>query len=85
MQKAANTIADKPVSTLKIYLALVVLLVTAGVAATALFSGIRSTVISIGRNPLSKGVIMKGLIQVLLISLIIFITGFFGVYLLIKL
>jgi hypothetical protein len=85
LQKAANTVADKPVSTLRIYLALVVFLVTAAVAATTLFSGVRSTVISIGRNPLSKGLIIKGLFQVLLVSVIIFITGIFGVYLLIKL
>lgn len=85
LQKVATGIAEQPVSTLRIYMALIVLLVTAGVAATTLFSGVRSTVISIGRNPLSKGVILKGLLQVLLVSLIIFITGLFGVYLLLKL
>lgn len=85
LQKAADAIAEKPVSNLRIYLALIVLLVTAMVAAVTLFSGVRSTIISLGRNPLSKGIIYKGLIQVLLLSLIIFITGLFGVYLLIKL
>lgn len=85
LQKLTTTIAEKPVSTLRIYLALVVLVVTAMVAGTTLFSGVRSTVISIGRNPLSKGIIFRGLFQVLLLSLIIFITGLFGVYLLIKL
>lgn len=85
LQRAASTIAQKPVNTLRIYLALIVLLVTASVAGITLFSGVRSTVISIGRNPLSKGIILKGLFQVLIVSLIIFITGLFGVYLLIKL
>lgn len=85
LQKAANTVAEKDVSTLRIYLALVVMVITAAVAATTLFSGVRSTIISIGRNPLSKGLILRGLVQVLLVSLIIFITGLFGVYLLIKL
>jgi hypothetical protein len=85
IQKFANTVAEKPVSSLKIYLALAVLLISAGVAAVTLFSGVRSTIISIGRNPLSKGVILRGLVQVLIVSLIIFITGLFGVYLLIKL
>lgn len=85
LQRVATTVADKPVSALRIYLALIVLAVTALVAGTTLFSGVRSTVISIGRNPLSKGMIFKGLFQVLLLSLIIFITGLFGVYLLVKL
>lgn len=85
LQKVANGIAEKTVSTLRIYMALVVLFVTAAVSATTLFSGVRSTVIAIGRNPLSKGIILKGLMQVMLVSLIIFITGLFGVYLLLKL
>lgn len=85
LQKVASTVAEKPVTSLRIYLALCVLIATTLVAATTLFSGVRSTVISIGRNPLSKGIIIKGLVQVLLVSLIIFITGLFGVYLLIKL
>lgn len=85
LQRISNTIAEKPVSSLRIYLALIILVVTAIVAGTTLFSGVRSAVIAIGRNPLSKGTIYKGLFQVLLLSLIIFITGLFGVYLLIKL
>lgn len=85
LQRITDTIAEKPVSSLRIYLALVVLAVTAIVAGTTLFSGVRSAVIAIGRNPLSKATIYKGLFQVLLLSLIIFITGLFGVYLLIKL
>lgn len=85
LQKAARTVADKDVSAVRIYMALFVFLVAAALAGTTLFSGVRSTVISIGRNPLSKGIILKGLVQVLLLSLIIFLTGLFGVYLLIKL
>lgn len=85
LQKAANTVAQKPVATTRIYLALVVLLATTGIVMVTMFSGARSTVTAIGRNPLSKGLIFKGLLQVTLVSLIIFIAGLFGVYLLIKL
>lgn len=85
LQKIANGVAEKSVPVIRIYIALTVLILSAGVAAVTLFSGVRSTVISIGRNPLSKGIILKGLVQVLLVSLIIFITGLFGVYLLLKL
>lgn len=85
LQEAARTVADKDVSAVRIYMSLFVFLVAAAIAGTTLFSGVRSTVISIGRNPLSKGIILRGLLQVLLLSLIIFLTGLFGVYLLIKL
>lgn len=85
LQKLADSVAEKPVSAIRIYLGLAVILVTSIVAGTTLFSGVRSAIISLGRNPLSKSVILRGMIQVVLISLIVFITGLFGVYLLIKL
>jgi hypothetical protein len=85
VQKLSNAIADKPVSSIRIYMSLAVLLLTAVVAGITLYSGVRSSVISIGRNPLSKGLIFKGMLQVVLLSVIIFITGLFGVYLLLKL
>lgn len=85
LEEVASTIADKPVSPLRVYLAIIVLLITAGVTFVMLVSGVRSAVISLGRNPLSKNSIFKGMFQVMLVSMIIFITGLFGVYLLIKL
>lgn len=85
LQKLAKNVADKPVSAIKIYLGLAVFIGTAIIAGTMLYSGTRSSIISIGRNPLSKASIYRGLIQVVLLSLIVFITGLFGVYLLLKL
>lgn len=85
LKRLSETIADKPVSATKIYIGLGVFLVTAAIAGLTMFSGVRSAVISIGRNPLSKASIYRGLIQVVLFGLIIFITGIFGVYLILKL
>lgn len=85
LQNASTAVAEKPVSPIRVYLAFILLLITAGVAGVMLVSGVRNAIISLGRNPLSKNTILKGLSQVLLLSLIIFITGLFGVYLLIKL
>lgn len=85
LKRISESIADKPVSTTRIYVGLVVFIATTLVAGTMLFSGVRSGVISIGRNPLSKTSIYRGLIQVVLLGLIIFITGIFGVYLVLKL
>lgn len=85
LKKIGESIADKPVNNVRIYVALAVFIGTAVISGTMLYSGIRSAVVAIGRNPLSKGSIYRSLIQVILFGLIIFITGIFGVYLILKL
>jgi hypothetical protein len=49
-----------------------------------MYGGIRNGLISIGRNPLSKKSIVRGMIQVILTALTIFLLGIFGVYLLLR-
>lgn len=85
LKKISQTIADKPVSTIRIYLGVFIFVVAALITGLMLYSGVRNTVVSIGRNPLSKGTIYRGLFQVVLLALIIFIVGLFGVYLILKL
>lgn len=85
LRKASEGVAQKPVSAVRVYIGLIILGISSTIAGAMLFSGIRSAVISIGRNPLSKKSIIKGLIQVVVTSLIVFITGLFGVYLLLRL
>ncbi len=85
LKKVSQTIADKPVSTIRIYLAVFIFIVSAAITGLMLYSGVRNTVVSIGRNPLSKGTIYRGLFQVVLLALIIFLVGLFGVYLILKL
>ena len=85
LEKVAETIAQKtPVNPTRIYLSLAVLFVSAVVAGVLLYSGIRSSLISIGRNPLSKKSITRGLLQVIMTSSIILLLGIFGVYLLLR-
>jgi hypothetical protein len=85
IQRLSRAIADKPVSNVRIYIGMAIFVASALIAGTMLYSGVRNTLISIGRNPLSKASIYRGLFQVILLSLIIFIVGIFGVYLLLKL
>lgn len=81
----SSTIAQKPVSATRIYAGLVVLMLTSAVSASLLYSVVRSAVISIGRNPLARKYVLKGVIQVILISFLIFVAGLFAVYLILKL
>lgn len=85
LERAAESIAQKPVSTTRIYLSLIILLLSATVSSILLYGGIRSAITSIGRNPLSKKSIVRGMIQVIVVGILIFIVGVFGVYLLLKL
>ena len=81
----ATSIAGKPVSVARIWLASVVFVVTSIISGVMVYGGIKNSLVAIGRNPLSRALIVRGLLQVVLLSLLVFITGLFGVYLLLKL
>jgi hypothetical protein len=85
LQRITDSIANKPVTALKIYISLAILLISTAIAGSMLYAGIRSAIVAIGRNPLSKRSITKSLIQVILTAIIVFIIGLFAVYLLLKL
>lgn len=84
LARIAENVAHKPVSTIRVYVSMFVLFSSTIVAGILLYSGIRSGLISIGRNPLSKKSITKSLMQVILTSVIILLLGVFGVYLLLR-
>lgn len=85
LSKVATTVANKPVSSARIYLSLAILIITGIVTGNMLYSGVRSGMISIGRNPLSKKSIIKSLVETVIAGMIIFIVGVLAVYLLLKL
>jgi hypothetical protein len=85
LEKATELIAEKPVSPVRVYISLFIILASAAIAGSLLYSGTKSSFISIGRNPLSKQSITKSLIQIVVTSIIIFLLGLFGVYLLLRL
>lgn len=84
LKKASEAIAGKPVSTTRVYIAVAVFVLSTVVSAVLMYGGIRSGIISIGRNPLSKKSIIRSMLQVVIVGITIFITGIFGVYLLLK-
>lgn len=85
LERVGEAIAEKEVSPLRIYLSLGIMIVSIIVAIVMLYAGIRNSVVSIGRNPMSKRSIFRALVQVILTSLLILIIGLFAVYLLLKL
>jgi hypothetical protein len=85
LQRIGQAIAEKPVSAVRIYLSVAVTTLCIIIAIVVLSSGIRSSIIAIGRNPLSKKSIFRGLLEIILTSFLILIIGLFTVYLLLKL
>jgi hypothetical protein len=80
----SQSIAGKPVSSWRIWIGVAILGVIAFIVGSMLYGAVRSSLISIGRNPLSRKAITKGFVQVVLSALIIFTSAVFGVYLLLK-
>lgn len=85
LRKVAEGLAQKEVAANRIYVAAGIMILTALISMVVLYAGIRSAMIALGRNPLSRKTIIRSMIQVVIISLIIFLAGIFGVYLLLKL
>lgn len=85
IKRAADGVADQPVSAVRIYAALAILLAAVAAGVSILWSGIKSSLVSLGRNPLSKRTILGGLYRVIFTGLGVFILGLAGVYLVLKL
>ncbi len=85
LQKLTDSVANKPVSAIRIYIGMGILLATAIIVFSLLYAGVRTSMVSLGRNPLAKKSIIRNLFEVVLIGLIVLISGIFGVYLLLKL
>ncbi len=84
-KRAGEAITGKTVSTVRLYIAAVVLLLTMFVSGGLLYGGVRSSLVAIGRNPLAKKSVNRGLLQVILFGVIIFVIGLFSIYLILKL
>jgi hypothetical protein len=77
---AANSVAHKDVQPFRVYLSLTVLLATIFITAVMFYGGIRGGIIAIGRNPLAKGAISRGLLRAVAIGLVVFAIGILGAY-----
>lgn len=73
--RLAKQITGKSVSMAKIITALVILVTAISITGVLLYSSIRGTFTSLGRNPLSRDSLMTGLIRVIIVSLIVLVGG----------
>ncbi len=85
LERLGQAIAEKKVSAIRIYLSMAITAISLITAIAVLYAGVRNSVISIGRNPMSKKSIFRALAEIILTALLILIVGLFAVYLLLKL
>ena len=85
LSRAAQVVTDRPVSALRIYASLGILIVAVIIAGSILYAGVRSGITAIGRNPLAKSSILRNLVTVTLMSLIVFVVGLTAIYLVLRL
>ncbi|HEY0965711.1 MAG TPA: hypothetical protein VGE13_04515 [Candidatus Saccharimonadales bacterium] len=85
LERIGQAIAEKEVSAIRIYLSMAITAVSLIAAIVVLYAGVRNSIISIGRNPMSKKSIFRSLLEIILTSILILVIGLFAVYLLLKL
>ena len=81
LQSLANSVAGKEVSAVRVLISSLVLIFGFASIAILLYSSIRSSIISIGRNPLSEGAVRKSLFEVGATALGILLVMLIAIYL----
>lgn len=84
LTRAANSFSNKPVGKVRVYLSVVVLLGALFIAGNMLYGAVRNGIQAIGRNPLAKKDIVRGLMQVVGIAVAFFAVGVLAVYLILN-
>jgi hypothetical protein len=80
LQSVANAIAGKEVSPVPIFVSAAIFLVMLIIVASMIYSMIRSSIISVGRNPLSQSAVYRDLLQISGLVILILAVGLAAIY-----
>jgi hypothetical protein len=83
IQNIANSLAGRQVNTLPILISAAIFIITIVVVVSIIYSMIRSSIISVGRNPMSQSAIYRDLIQLSALVLVILGVGISSIYMII--
>ncbi|HUC96098.1 MAG TPA: hypothetical protein VMR16_00320 [Candidatus Saccharimonadales bacterium] len=81
IQNLADAVADKTVSTLPIIVSMAIFIVTIIVVVSIIYAMVRSSIISVGRNPMSQSAIYRDIIQLSALVLAILAVGMISIFL----
>ena len=80
IQNIANSLAGRPVNTLPILISAGIFIIMLIVVVSVIYSMIHSSIISVGRNPMSQSAIYRDLIQLSGLVLVILAVGLIAIY-----
>jgi hypothetical protein len=80
IQNIANALAGKAVKPLPILVSMGIFIITLIVVVSIIYSMIHSSIISVGRNPMSQSAIYRNLIQLSLLILMILVVAVIAIY-----
>lgn len=81
LQNIANALAGKTVSPIPILISGAIFLIMMIVVSSMIYSMIKSSIISVGRNPMAQSAVYRDLLQMSAIVLVIVAVGFASIYL----
>jgi hypothetical protein len=81
LQNLANALAGKTVSTLPIIISAAIFIIMLIVVVSIIYAMIRSSIISVGRNPMAQSAVYRDLIQLSSLVLAILAVGLIAIYL----
>lgn len=81
LRKFANQVVGHEVAPIRILIALILLIASFGGVAVLLYSSVSSSIISIGRNPLSADAVHKGIFEVAALAIGILLLTLIALYL----
>ncbi len=81
VQYIANALAGKTVSPVPILVSIAIFIITLIVVVSIIYSMIRSSIISVGRNPMAQSAIYRGIVQMSVLVLGILSVGLVSIYL----
>jgi hypothetical protein len=82
--RAANGVANKQVSSIRLYAGIAILLGTLYITGSVLYSGVKSGILAVGRNPLAKNAIGRSLFKTIFSGIAIFFVGLSAIYITIR-
>lgn len=80
LEQLGSSIVGEPVSGIRVALALVVFLIVVLAEGTIIYGAVSSAITSLGRNPLAKSAIRRGLSQTMVVSVAVLFVGLGAIY-----
>lgn len=84
IERLGQSIVHREVSSLQAFIALAILILLIVVEGGIVYAAISSSILSLGRNPLAKSTIMRGLLQASFLVLVVLAVGVSSIYLVLR-